>query len=76
MSVKFQITLPEALLAQMKRGAEERGVSVAEFIRQTMEDQLGRHTRKAHTDPFASITGLVDSEEIDLASQIDQVLYR
>jgi hypothetical protein len=28
------------------------------------------------SDPFDSITGLVDSEETDLASQVDQILYR
>ena len=76
MSVKFQITLPEILMAELKRAAEEMGVSAAELIRQTMSDRLRSSSQGPEIDPFSSITGLVQSEEADLASQIDQVLYR
>ena len=75
MSVKFQVTLPESLMAELKRSADAAGVSVAELIRQTMQDQLRRNSRKGKSDPFDSITGLVDSDETDLASRIDEVLY-
>jgi hypothetical protein len=76
MSVKFQVTLPEALMAELKRAAEEMGVSAAEFIRQTMSDRLSRSSQGPEIDPFGPITRLVESEESDLASQIDEVLYR
>ena len=75
MSVKFQVTLPESLMAKLKRSADAAGVSVAELIRQTMQDQLRRDSQKRKSDPFDSITGLVDSDETDLASRIDEVLY-
>ena len=51
------------------------GVSVAELIRQTMTDRLRRNGRRTRTDPFEAITGLVNSEEVDLASKIDEVRY-
>ena len=76
MSVKFQVTLPQPLLADLKRVAEVERVSVAEFIRQTMSDRLRRHGRGPKGDPFDAITGLVDSEETDLSKQIDEILYR
>ena len=76
MSVKFQVTFSESMMAELKRSAEEMELSVAELIRQTMEGQLARDNRKTQNDPFESITGLVDSDETDLASRIDEVLYQ
>jgi len=76
MSVKFQVTLPEPLLIDLKRVADEEKLSVAELIRQTMSDRLRMHRRTAKTDPFDDITDLVDSEETDLASRVDEILYR
>jgi Ribbon-helix-helix protein, copG family. len=75
MSVKFQVTMPEPLMAELKHAAEKMGLSAAELIRQTMTDRL-RAQASRKSDPFESITGLVDSEESDLASQVDQILYR
>ena len=74
MSVKFQITLPELLMTELKRSADTAGVSVAELIRQTMQDRLRRDS-KGKSDPFDSITGLADSDDTDLASRVDEVLY-
>jgi len=76
MSMKFQVTLPEGLLVELKRAAAEQGVSVAEFIRETVQERLRRQTTDKKGDPFAAITGLVDSDERDLASRVDDVLYR
>ena len=76
MSVKFQVTLPEPLLAKMKRESVKRGVSVSELIRQTLEERMPKRHRAAKRDPFASITGIVDSGETDLASRVDEILYR
>ena len=76
MSMKFQVTLPETLLLELKRVAEEEGVSAAEFIRETVEERLRRRVGREGTDPFASITGLVESEETDLASRVDEILYQ
>lgn len=76
MSMKFQVTLPEALLLELKQVAAEAGVSAAEFIRETVEERLRERAGRGETDPFASITGLVESEETDLASRVDEILYR
>jgi hypothetical protein len=54
--------------SELKRAAEEMGVSAAEFIRQTMSDRLRRSSQRPEIDPFSSITGLVESDESDLAS--------
>ena len=75
MSVKFQITVPEALMAQWKQAAEAAGISVAELIRQMMTDRLRPNGRRTRTDPFEAITGLVNSEDVDFASKVDEVLY-
>jgi hypothetical protein len=76
MSVKFQITVAEPVIAEWKRAAEVTGISVAELIRQTMTDRLRANDRRSRTDPFEAITDLVDSAETDLAGRIDEVLYR
>ena len=63
MSTKFQVALPDGLAHEVKREAARRGMSVAEFIRRTMEARL-REDRTTNTaDPFAGITGIVDAAE-------------
>ena len=70
------MTLPEPLLAHLKRVARSERVSVAELIRQTLSDRLRVRSRGSKRDPFEDISGLVDSEEVDLASRVDELLYR
>jgi hypothetical protein len=73
-SVKFQITVPEPVMAEWKHAAEVTGISVAELIRQTMADRLRRNAQRNRTDPFDGITALVDSAEEDFAGRIDEIL--
>lgn len=73
---KFQITLPADLAAAMKHEAARLGISLAEFIRQTMREQLARRNPPPDAHPFASIIGIVEDGEIDLASRVDEILYR
>ncbi len=75
MSVKFQMTIPDGLAARLKREAARRKVPLAQLIRETMEDRLRRPKAKGLQDPFASITDLVDSEESDLSTRVDEILY-
>jgi len=75
MSVKFQITLPEPLMAELKEESEKAGVSVAELIRQTMDDRLRTGRRSPKHDPFGALDGLVRSQETDLAGRVDEILY-
>ena len=76
MSRKIQITLPDDLAADLKREAAELGIPLAEFIRQTMKERLRRSIPDRTDNPLASITGLVDSDERDLAARVDEILYR
>jgi hypothetical protein len=75
MSVKFQITLPDDLALALKRAASRQKISLAQFIRETMEGRL-RRASSAHADPFPSITDLVEAEDSDLAARVDEILYR
>jgi Ribbon-helix-helix domain len=75
MSVKFQITLPEPLMAELKQESEKTGVSIAELIRQTMDDRLRSDKRRPKRDPFEALDGLVRSRETDLAGRVDEILY-
>ena len=75
-SIKLQISLPDDLAQQLKRESARRKISVAEFIRLTMDARLRGERRAKGADPFAGITGLVDAAETDLAARVDEVLYR
>ena len=76
MSVKFQITLPEDLAAEMKATAAAQGVPLAQLIRETMEQGLRAVKWARSEDPFAWMDGLATTEETDLASRVDEILYR
>ncbi len=41
-----------------------------------MKERLRRAAPDQTDNPLASITGLVDSDERDLASRVDEILYR
>ena len=76
-SVKFQITLPDDLAAALRNASEKRKMPLAEFIRETMQRRLQQDRAvKSFDDPFASISGILDSPETDLSSRIDEILYK
>lgn len=75
MSTKFQITLPEELAARMKLAAAGQGKPLAQFIRETMEEKLRRLKSPAPGDPFAWMDGLAGTDDADLASRADEILY-
>ena len=78
MSHKFQITLPDDLASELRQEAAQRGVALAEFIRQTMRERLrqSRSRSRENKPPLAAIVGLVNSNETDLAARVDDILYR
>jgi len=76
MATKYQITLPEDLAADLKAAAARLNLPLAQFIRQTMEAKLEEFRRQAPGDLFAWMDGLVTSSETDLASRVDEILYR
>jgi metal-responsive CopG/Arc/MetJ family transcriptional regulator len=75
-SVKFQITLPDPLAAQIQITARRLRVPRAEFIRDCVEHRLRElKNSKRPWDPFASITGIADTDETDLSSRVDEIVY-
>ncbi len=79
MSVKYQITLPDDLALELRQTAARFKIPLAQFIRETMEQRLkaAKATRKTSPKhPLASIVGLLDGEDSDLASRVDEILYR
>lgn len=76
MSVKFQITLPDSLAAQISVAARRLKVPRAEFIRDCVEQRLRElNGRRPPQDPFASIRGILDSDETDLSTRVDEIVY-
>lgn len=75
-SCKVQITLPENLAAELKREAARRETSLSEFIRETLREKLANGAPNAHEHPFASIIGILEDGEPDLAARVDEILYR
>lgn len=76
MSVKFQITLPDALATQIQIAARRLKVPRAEFIRDAVAQRLRElNNREPDWDPFASIRGIADTEETDLSSRVDEIVY-
>ncbi len=74
-SIKYQITLPDDMAAELKATAERLKIPLAELIRETMQRRLQELKAGDRSDPFASITGLVNSDETDLSQRVDEILY-
>jgi len=66
MSVKLQITLPEALAADLKPAASRLKISPSQFFREAIQWRL---------DPFDTIRGIAGDQETDLAGRVDEILY-
>jgi len=78
MSVKYQITLPDPLAEEMRATATRLKIPLAQFIRETMEDKLRELKSKRRKDqPLAWMRKLrVDIPDTDLASRVDEILYK
>jgi len=78
MSVKYQITLPDPLAEEMRTAATRLKIPLAQFIRETMEDKLRElKSRQRGDQPLAWMRKLrVDIPDTDLASRVDEILYK
>jgi hypothetical protein len=78
MSVKYQITLPDLLAEEMRSTAARLKIPLAQFIRETMEDKLRElKSRRPKQQPLAWMRKLrVDIPDTDLASRVDEILYK
>jgi len=77
-SVKYQNTLPEPLAEEMRSTAERLKIPLAQFIRETMEDKLRElKSRKRKTGPLDWMKGMAKGiKDTDLASRVDEILYK
>lgn len=75
MSTKFQLVLPDDLAAEIKQEASRLEVPAAELIRESVRERLSKARALRGRTPLASIIGLVDSDETDLSSHVDEILY-
>ncbi len=62
----------EELLAKAKRRATERGVSVAQVVRDALEAELGS---SGQAPPHVSIVGIGASERTDLSTLAAEDVY-
>ncbi len=78
MSVKYQITLPEPLAAEMRATAARLKIPLAQFIREIVEEKLRElKSKKPKERPLAWMEKLrVDIPDTDLAARVDEILYK
>ena len=77
-SIKYQITLPEPLADEMRITAAKLKIPLAQFIRETVEDKLRElKAEDGHGRPLEWMEKLrVDIPDTDLASRVDEILYK
>jgi hypothetical protein len=77
-SIKYQITLPEPLADEMRTAAARLKIPLAQFIRETVEDKLRELKAQDGNDrPLGWMEKLrVDIPDTDLASRVDEILYK
>ena len=78
MSIKYQITLPEPLADEMRVTAAKLKIPLAQFIRETVEAKLRElKAQDSNRRPLEWMEKLrVDIPDTDLASRIDEILYK
>jgi hypothetical protein len=77
-SIKYQITLPEPLADEMRSTAAKLKIPLAQFIRETVEDKLRElKAQDSNRRPLEWMEKLrVDIPDTDLASRVDEILYK
>lgn len=70
------IMLPEDLKLTAQERARERGISFAEFVRETLEARLGAPSEGPEDDPLFAEPPVYDGPApADLAAEHDRYLY-
>ena len=77
-SLKFQVTLPDELASEMKTTAARLEIPLAQFIRETMQDRLRELKKRGKKErPLDWMRKLrIDIPDTDLASRVDEILYK
>jgi hypothetical protein len=70
MVVRTQITLDSDVHRRAKRRAADQGISFAEYVRKTLDRDLGEEPKGDITEIF----GLFDSGAADVSSNVDKHL--
>jgi metal-responsive CopG/Arc/MetJ family transcriptional regulator len=63
------LTLPDTLLLRLKALASERGISMAELIRDALEESLSKE------QPMPKAVGMFDLGDPDLASSAGEIEF-
>jgi hypothetical protein len=69
--IRTQISLDAGEYKLVKKEAKLRGISVAEFVRQSIRNQLPE-TSEA---PWMRYAGLVESGDLNSSQSIDELVY-
>ena len=69
--VRTQVSLDEAEYAAAKQEAARLGLSMAEFVRRSIREQLPAASDK----PWMRYAGMVESGDSDSSRKIDEVVY-
>lgn len=75
MKQRFQLFFPVSLYRRLKDAALRRGLSIAAFVRDAVEEALEREPPGSEPDPLDRIVGQGRAEDRDLSYHHDQVLY-
>jgi len=74
-SVKFQITLPDTLAAEMKAEAQRQGVSLAQWIRETARQRLSSRRSADRQLPLTWLEEISVEDDPGVSEKIDAILY-
>lgn len=66
--IRTQISLEEKQYKLTKKKAKEQGISVAEFVRRSLD-------RSLNAAPWMRFAGMVDSGDPESSQKIDEVVY-
>jgi hypothetical protein len=72
--VRTQLYLPGKLHRALKRAARQRGVSMAQLLREAAEEAV-RKQALVSMDPLEGLIGAAQGEPTDLAEEHDRYLY-
>jgi len=78
MSLKFQVTLPDELANEMRTTAARLEIPLAQFIRETMQERLRELKKGGKKErPLDWMRRMrIDIPDTDLASRVDEILYK
>ncbi|MDX2179250.1 MAG: hypothetical protein SFV18_06635 [Bryobacteraceae bacterium] len=72
---KLQVVLPDRLAREVRAVSRRRRIPMGQLIREGLEERLERERNGSPSEFWASIRGLASSDETDLSSRVDEIVY-